>query len=753
MRKSATIGLAASLLAVSLFSCPLPSRADTAPAPAAGKAGNVVDGSSVKAPSITLEKAIALAREKVEIPVELDKFSSDYSEYNGRGRWMLRWYSSSPPESNMHVTINAVTGEVENLSFYKGIQPGVRYQGLPEYSREQCLEIARREAARLTPDKYAATVFDPGPGEQWTELSGLRDRDYPVIYDFRFKRTVNGIPVADQGINVGINADTGQLSRFDCNWDTDIKLPSPGGKVSPEEARRIFEEKGGFELTYFMAVKEDPDAAGDIKLIYRQKPPGRFVLNAITGEIMDTDKVYIQLDELGGAGGSDLMYSKQIKAPVELTPAETRAVEENREFISADRAQEIASRLVDIPDDYTVAGRSLERFYGIPGGRLWNVQFADEDKDKWVRVSIDARTGELISFSREDRMDPRDYYTEPQVKFSLEEARKTAEQLIGKMQPERFGQVVFRQSEEEMGPWVKMGHNVPGAYYFTYARLINGIVYPENGFNVRVSSTTGEVTLYQMTWLDFAFPKAEGVIGEASANDRFLSAHPLTLGYGRGYQKWTTGEETPQYYLVYTPAGGSGVMLDALSGQEVDYRGKPVVKKEKNPFTDIAGHPAEQDILLLAREGIITGEGGKFRPDDQITAAECLAMLVKAYSQRGPYYPMEKKDAPWYQGVIDNARAMEILDEEFTVNPNDGLNRLQLARLGINAAGWGKLAGHGEIFKLEVADARSVPVEYRGYVASALAVGLIEPVNGQFSPARGVTRAEAATFLVKLLRQ
>ncbi|MCL6477228.1 MAG: S-layer homology domain-containing protein [Peptococcaceae bacterium] len=750
MEKSAASKLAACLLASSLVCAPLPSWAETAPAP---KAVKVAGQSAAPADNLSmpLEKAIAIAREKVAVPADLDMFSSEYGEYNGKGRWMLRWYNTKTPEASMYVTVNAATGALENINYYRGIQPGVHYKGLPRFSRDQCLEIARKEGARLAPDKFPYTV--PASREQWENLSAISDRDYPVVYNFNFKRTESGIPVSDQGIGVGINAETGELVRFDCNWNTDVKFPSPEGRISPDQARKIFLEKAGLELTYFMAVKGDPDVPGELRPVYRQKPPARFILNALTGEVMNNADMDFFFDEVGGADGAEFMYSRAKKADVALTPAEEKAVKEIRDLISADQAQETAAKLVEVPAGYTVTGRSLERNYGVPGSREWSIRFSDKEKKKWIHVSVDARSGDLISFSREEEMDPGEYYKEPQVKVSEEEAKKIAGELIKKLRPDRFGQVVFRQSEKEMGPWVKTGKTAPRGYMLEYARMVNGVVYPENGFRIRVNSTTGEVTSYRMIWWDTAFPSVQGVIDTAAANEKFLAGHPLTLEYCRVYERWGRGTETPQYYLVYSPVRGSGVMLDARSGQEIDYQGNPVVKREKQPFTDISGHPAEQDILLLAREGIISGEGGKFRPDDRITVAENLAMLVKAYG-RGSYRPLKAaKDAPWYESVIDSARAMGILDNDFSFKPGDGLNRLQLCRLGINAGGWGKLARLQEIFRLDVADAGSVPAEYRGYVASAVAMGLIDLENGKFSPDKGVTRAEAAVFLVKLLKQ
>jgi hypothetical protein len=350
-------------------------------------------------------------------------------------------------------------------------------------------------------------------------------------------------------------------------------------------------------------------------------------------------------------------------------------------------------------------------------------------------------------------MEPGDYYREPQVKVNEEEAKKTAWDLIEKLQPGKAGEVVFRQSEPEIGHWVKMGGIVPQAYVFTYARIANGIVYPENGFRVRVDSTTGEVTSYEVIWWETTFPPASGVIGAASANRIFLAGHPLVLEYCRGHKRWSEGREPPEYYLIYRPAGQPAPIIDAVSGQEIDYQGNPVAKKDKQGFTDISGHPAEQDIIMLAGEGIIVGDEGKFRPDDPVTMAEMLSMLVKAYG-RGPVYPVaEGGSDPWYKSVIDSALSMGILDESFTVSPEAGLNRLQLARLGVNAGGWGKLARLSRIFKLDIADKGSIPEEFRGYAATSLAMGLIIPEGGRFCPDGGVTRGEAASFLVRLLNQ
>ncbi|MHB8917826.1 MAG: YcdB/YcdC domain-containing protein, partial [Desulfocucumaceae bacterium] len=439
MKNSAAVRLAACLLAAAVAGAPLPSWADSPPAPGgeipAEKSAMVQKQAAQGGQSLSLEKAITLVKGQIPVPEGLDMFNSDYQEYGGSGRWLLRWHSGKTPEDNMTVTVNTATGEVENVNIYKGIKPGAQYRGLPAFSREQCLEIARKEAARMLPDKYSSTVLVPQ--EQWYQPSVLRDRDYPIINDFSFKRTTSGIRVSDQGINVGVNAETGEVVRLDCNWSPDAAFPPAGGRVSADEAKKIFIEKAGYELTYFMPSQADPDQPGEIRLVYRQKPPGRFILNAITGEMFGGRDIDFYFDEMGGGGGgAEPMYNRKMESKA-LSPAENRVVKETGDLISADRAQEIARSLVDVPRDYTTSSRNLERRYPIPESRVWTVQFSDPEKKNWIFVTVDAKTGELVSFNRDSGMNPEEYYKEPQVKFSQEEAQKTAWKLIAGLQPAR----------------------------------------------------------------------------------------------------------------------------------------------------------------------------------------------------------------------------------------------------------------------------------------------------------------------------
>jgi hypothetical protein len=124
---------------------------------------------------------------------------------------------------------------------------------------------------------------------------------------------------------------------------------------------------------------------------------------------------------------------------------------------------------------------------------------------------------------------------------------------------------------------------------------------------------------------------------------------------------------------------------------------------------------------------------------------------VKA-DKRGYYGGTPETGEAWYKQYMDLALAAGILEKGVSLNPEGGVNRLQMARLLINAKGYGKLARLPELFNLSVGDASSVPKDYRGYVAAAVGLGIMSADSGKFAPEQTVTRGEAATMLVRMLK-
>ena len=178
----------------------------------------------------------------------------------------------------------------------------------------------------------------------------------------------------------------------------------------------------------------------------------------------------------------------------------------------------------------------------------------------------------------------------------------------------------------------------------------------------------------------------------------------------------------------------------------------PSYKDQK--FTDLDGHPAREAVELLARSGIVNTADGKYRPDDAVTQAELITMLVKSsvWMPAPVYREGAAGQEPWYQQYYKMAARLGIIQAGENPDPDLPVTREVLARLTIHAMNLYKAAVLSDIYKLDFKDAGDITDYLRGHVALAAGFGLIEPVDGQLKPKATVTRGEAAQSLVKILQ-
>ena len=203
------------------------------------------------------------------------------------------------------------------------------------------------------------------------------------------------------------------------------------------------------------------------------------------------------------------------------------------------------------------------------------------------------------------------------------------------------------------------------------------------------------------------------------------------------------------------PAGGgtgsSGTTSNRQVNADADYVEDITGPKEEveEPFSDIAGHWAGGDIKALSEAGIVAGFGdGTFRPDQQVTRAEFVKLLVTAFSLSGDgagqYRDVQSGD--WFKPYVDAASALGLItgyDGYFY--PSDSLTRQDAAvviyrtlrQLGKEASGSHHFPDSAEI------------AEYAREAAGALAAaGIMQGTGSGFEPAAVATRAQ----VVKMIR-
>lgn len=179
-------------------------------------------------------------------------------------------------------------------------------------------------------------------------------------------------------------------------------------------------------------------------------------------------------------------------------------------------------------------------------------------------------------------------------------------------------------------------------------------------------------------------------------------------------------------------------------------------------FPDIASDPNGDKIMALQEAGILEGgSDGLFRPEDKLTYAAGITMIVRGLGLNLDEVPFIQKprandafdfvlDGQWYSEAFITASVY--LDVPRSVKPGLSMTRERYAHhlyRGIAAAGKFALP-EPELF---IEDEAGIAPEYRESVNMLLLTG-IAALNGdkKFEPKRAITRSEAAGMLYEAVR-
>lgn len=181
------------------------------------------------------------------------------------------------PRRDRHVMIDVLTGEVSQYSDYGYHHEGRKPPGdKPVLTREQALSKAISFIKTVQPDRLEKMV-----------LPEYMNRGVPKgadEYNFEFVRLVNGLPFWRDGIEVSVDAASGEIRRYSCRWHRAF-FPDPAKAIKAEEAGKLFLEKVPFELVYFFPWENHEKAAAPF-LAYRFAGLREMGLDAVSGQLL-----------------------------------------------------------------------------------------------------------------------------------------------------------------------------------------------------------------------------------------------------------------------------------------------------------------------------------------------------------------------------------------------------------------------------------------------------------------------------------
>jgi len=274
-------------------------------------------------------------------------------------------------------------------------------------------------------------------------------------------------------------------------------------------------------------------------------------------------------------------------AAVNLIDSEETNTEELSKVVLAVKSK------INIPEELTEFDYNYngETSYSRAG---WRFNWRDKDYKKRITISCD--TDAHITYY--------DYYTSDRYttqapQYLKEELKPKADDFIKQVAPEVADRIVFKSASNS-------GRN----YIYTYERIENGILMPENTVSVSVNYVTTEVDSIGISWLyDLDIPGVKTSITEQQAKDMLGQKINMKLQYRNRSEKIEPDMKDSKTktiaYLVYVPDTGY-ISVDAKTGEIYTTREEWVSKDEFSANKEMLSSGAVNDAMK--QEAVLTEE-------------------------------------------------------------------------------------------------------------------------------------------------
>lgn len=684
-----------------------------------------------------LENAISTAKTMLNITGDYDTFTYSVTKQDEKTVYNLSWNDSKQKLGEIYVSIDS-TGRLLNYSSYKPYDGRISSK-LPSVSKSEALAKSNAFVNRIAPELYSKVRYQ----EVNTPLN-IND----TSYHFYYQRIENDVLFPANSINVSVDNRTGEVVNYSCGWIDGLTFPDLSSMLTLEAAQQKFKENIGLKLIYKLSY--DGNEARPY-LAYNILNSSSCI-DAKTGEVVTTGNIYYG-GENAAAKSMDMALGAANR--VKLSPEETKAVENASSFITEKAAEDTIRRILQLDASYKLVSINLYKVYQSKSDYTWNMYFSTENSEMKpytmsANASVDAKTGEVIDFYISVPYD-----SSAEVKYNKEQAQKYAEDFMKSLQPDKSEQVEYTTwGEPEVRPLDTTEQ--PRQYSFTYTRMSNGVYFPGNGFNITVDSTTGSVINYSFTWYKEALPSPNSVISLDAAHISLFGNIGLKLQYIADYSHKIDKKGimpppqrtiVPDIKLVYIVDPSKSVNIDAMTGNLLDYSGKPYVERTISSYNDISGDTNKDAIVTLAQFGISL-PGSEFKPNQAISQREFLYMLGACTGWYSNFEVSDEFDDTLYNymsslGVVKDAEKI----------PSSVVSKQDTAKYIIRLLRYDRVAELNGLFSLPFSDSERIENGNIGYVAIASGFGIIKAdSSNNYNPYYSITRSDAASYLYNLLK-
>ena len=563
-------------------------------------------------------------------------------------------------------------------------------------------------------------------------------------YNFNYVRQENGIDFSQANIDIEINGVTGRVEYYRFNWDDDVTFDENKDVISKENAKKILKDNTDMKLVYSDIDTDDDNKPDSIKAYYHPYNENEFLVDAKNGVMLKENKLnYKNINDTE----KEKIYKNSTKSQ--------KSIKELTEREAKDTISSIAKDL--IKNDFEIRFLRYEEdgYYPITRGRkVWESGIDVKYRDRDVNISIDAITGEIISFGSYYYNGESDEFT---PKISWSEGYNKAIDFLSKYYGHNLKELDTKVLEKNSYYYTNGKKMNLASYSYKFSRVKDQINYKNNNISIVIDSTTGNVAEVKSVWdNNLEFPQYDNVIDKDKAKDIYFDNHNVVLRYTIISNK---DESDKKAILAYKLEGIYGFdKIDAISGKELDYNGEEFQKKDNKDYSyKINGHWAEKELTILSDIYIIDLK--TFEPNNEISKIDAVKMIVngRGYSayRIGDTKNLKFKDIKnddediSYIKAAVNCGFVENKEENF--NKDAKVTRQEMAKMIVKLLNKEELANIKGGYLPEFNDESSIDENYKEYVSVCKSLEMINGGNSNFRPTANATMIEMAVSIYKAL--
>ncbi|MBQ8759043.1 MAG: hypothetical protein IJZ20_05045 [Clostridia bacterium] len=367
-----------------------------------------------------LEKIIKAVKPKLDVPEEYTEFDWNYNSatYYRQASWHLTWFKKDY-SGEVSVSCDA-KGNITSYNTYDNNYD--RAIKLPEFSKLELAETAKAFLEKLAPEAASSMVL----------TNSYASSFYSKSFIYSFVRYENGVTVPDNTASVTVNYITGVPTAMHVGYNGYVSFDAEK-EIDEESAKKLLTENQTMNLSYKLKNEYDEDGKLICRKAYLVYTPqvSYLSVDAKTGKVYTERNTWNILEN--GAGGSvngmfGAMADSSLKSESAEAESEYRLSEEElaqlavlEKLISREEAIKAVTEneYLYIDPQATAVDAQLRQIsaytpYGASNDRendtyRWDITFSApsvaSDKKSYfspyMRASVDAQTGAIISFNAE----------------------------------------------------------------------------------------------------------------------------------------------------------------------------------------------------------------------------------------------------------------------------------------------------------------------------------------------------------------